>query len=84
MGNFLKYEISTEPEGPQTADYARKAALPALLISIVLEVDPACRAEIKNCTPLCGISEQGKITVNQPWHLRKAEPLSPIPISYTL
>jgi hypothetical protein len=45
MGNFLKYEISTEPEGPQTTDYARKAALPALLRILVMMVDPACRAD---------------------------------------
>jgi hypothetical protein len=51
-----------------------------------MEVDPACRAEINNCTPLCGISdlEQGKITVKQPWELRKAELISPIPISYSI
>jgi hypothetical protein len=51
-GEFLKYEISTEPEGPQTTDYARKAALRELLRIFVLEVDPACRAETNNCTPL--------------------------------
>jgi hypothetical protein len=53
MGNFLKYEISTEPQGPQTIDYARKAALPSLLRILVMMVDPAWRAEINNCTPLC-------------------------------
>jgi hypothetical protein len=51
---------------------------------LVMMVDPASRAETNNCTPVCEISEQGKITVKQPWQLRKAELLSPIPISYSI